>query len=100
MEKIKEHKDYFIGMSIISLVGAIAVAFGPNGDDLPIIINILLTTVTVIVIGFIVGGLILGISWIFTKNFLFTRLVRISTIFCVVWTISSIISTILNLGGR
>jgi hypothetical protein len=100
MEKIKEHKDYFIGMFITALVGAVAAVFGPNGDDLPIMINIPLTTVTVVIMGFTIGGLIVGISWIFTKTFSFTRLVRISTIVCVIWTISSVLSTMLNHGGR
>jgi uncharacterized membrane protein YozB (DUF420 family) len=98
MEQINENKSYFIGMSVTSLVGAIATAFEPNGDDLPIVVSIPLTTVTVVIMSFAIGGLIVGVSWIITKRFSFTRLVKISTVVCVVWTIVSILSAMLNLG--
>gem|GEM_PF-3593350 len=100
MEQIKENKSYFIGMFITALIGAIAGVFDPYRVDLPIIVNVLGTTVTVVIMGFIISGLIVGISWIFARKFSFTRLVKISTIVCVVWTVSSILSTMLNLGGR
>jgi hypothetical protein len=98
MEQIDQNKSYFIGMSITSLVGAIATAFEPSGVDLPIVVSVALTAVTVVIMSFAIGGLIVGISWIFTKRFAFTRLVRISTVVCVVWTIVSILSAMLNLG--
>ena len=100
MEKIKENKDYLIGLLVTSLIGSVALVFGPSQEDLPILINILLTMVTAILMSFIIGGLIFGISGFFTKNFSFTRLVRISTIVCVVWTIFSVLSTMLHFGGR
>jgi len=87
-------------MFITALIGAIAGVFDPYRVDLPIIVNVLGTTVTVVIMGFIISGLIVGISWIFARKFSFTRLVKISTIVCVVWTVSSILSTMLNLGGR
>ena len=98
MEHITENKSYFIGMCITSLVGAIATAFEPNGYYLPILVSVPLTTVTIVIMSFAIGGLSVGVSWIFTKRFSFTRLVRISTVVCVVWTIVSILSAMLNLG--
>jgi hypothetical protein len=96
MEKIKEHKDYLIGMVVTCLVGATILAFGPN-TDLPIVIYIPLMTVTAILLCAIVGGLALGVSWIFTKSFTLTKFIKFSTVTCVIWTLSVILSTLKNM---
>ena len=94
---IKEHKDYLIGMTLTCLVGAIVLTFGPNPIDFPILIYIPLTTVTAIILCAIVGGLVLGVSWIFTKNFTLTRFIKFSTVTSVLWTLSVILSTVKNM---
>jgi len=97
MEKIKEHKDYLIGMTLTCLVGAIVMTFGPNPIDFPILVYIPLTTVTAIILCAIIGGLVLGVSWIFTKNFTLTRFIKFSTVTSVLWTLSVILSTVKNM---
>lgn len=97
MEKIKEHKDYLIGMTLTCLVGAIVMTFGPNPLDFPILVYIPLTTVTAIILCAIIGGLVLGVSWIFTKNFTLTRFIKFSTVTSVLWTLSVILSTVKNM---
>ena len=94
---IKEHKDYLIGMTLTCLVGAIVMAFCRNPIDFPILIYIPLTTVTAIILCAIVGGLVLGVSWIFTKNFTLTRFIKFSTVTSVLWTLSVILSTVKNM---
>jgi hypothetical protein len=94
MEKIKEHSDYLIGITITGLIGAIASVFGPKTVNMPIILDILLTTFTVLILCSIIGGIIFGITGVFTKNFTFARFIKTSTIICIVWTITSIIYTL------
>ena len=96
MGKIKEHKDYLIGMTLTCLVGAIVLTFGPNPIDFPVLVYIPLTTVTAIILCAIIGGLVLGASWIFTKNFTLTRFIKFSTVTSVLWTLSVILSTVKN----
>ena len=97
MERIKEHKDYLIGMTLTCLVGAIVMAFGPKPIEFPILIYIPLRTVSAIILCAIVGGLVLGVSWIFTKNFTLTRFIKFSTVTSVLWTLSVILSTVKNM---
>jgi hypothetical protein len=97
MDKIKEHKDYVIGITITALIGAIASSFGPQSVDLPIYINLPLTILTVILMCSLIAVIILALSWIFTKNFTFTRFIKITTVVCFLWTLSSILSTIKNM---
>ena len=97
MEKIKEHKDYLIGMTLTCLVGAIVMTFGPNPIDFPILVYIPLTTVTAIILCAIIGGLVLGVSWIFTKNFTLARFIKFSTVTSILWTLSVILSTVKNM---
>lgn len=97
MDKIKENKSYLIGLLLTSLVGATIMSFGQDAD-LPIYLNIPLTTVTAILFSAVIAGLIFGVSWIFTKNASVTRFIKITTVICVVWTLSVILSTIMNLG--
>jgi hypothetical protein len=97
MERIKEHKDYLIGMTLTCLVGAVVLTFGPNPIDFPILIYIPLTTVTAIILCAIIGGLVLGVSWIFTKNFTLTRFIKFSTVTSILWTLSVILSTVKNM---
>jgi len=97
MEKIKEHKDYLIGMTLTCLIGAIVMTFGPNPIDFPILVYIPLTTVTAIILCAIIGGLVLGVSWIFTKNFTLRRFIKFSTVTSVIWTLSVILSTVKNM---
>ena len=94
MEKLKEHKDYLIGLLITALIGAIASALKPNSVGLSFVVDVLLTTFIVIFLCFLIAGRILGISWIFTKNFTLARLIRISIYVCVTWTISAVIYAI------
>jgi len=72
-------------------------AFGPNPIDFPILVYIPLTTVTAIILCAIIGGLVLGVSWIFTKNFTLTRFIKFSTVTSVLWTLSVILSTVKNM---
>ncbi|MFM7852913.1 MAG: hypothetical protein ACKO96_13585, partial [Flammeovirgaceae bacterium] len=92
--------ENFVLSTVIKINKEVHTSMTRSPAHLPIIVNVPLTTVTVVIMGFIIAGLIVGISWLFTKTFSFTRLVKIATIVCVVWTISSILSTMLNLGGQ
>ena len=97
METLKANKDYIFGTLITALVGALASAFGQDETDLPIVFEVLLTIVTVISFSIGLAAAILGISWIFTKKFSLVRLIKITTIICAVWTLSSVLSAVLNM---
>lgn len=94
---IREHKDYLIGFLVTALIGATVMSFGSGTDDYPIVVNIVLMTIGAIIFSSLLGGLILGISWIFTKSFTFNRFIRTSVVVCVVWTLTVIISVIKNM---
>jgi hypothetical protein len=96
MEKSKENKSYLIGLLLTSLVGSTILSFGQD-VDLPIYLNIPLTTVTSILFSAGIAGLIFGVSLIFTRNSSLTRFIKITTVICVVWTLSVILSAIMNL---
>jgi hypothetical protein len=94
MERIKEHKDYLIGMTLTCLIGAIVMTFGPDPIEYPIVIYIPMRIVSAIIFCAVIGGLVLGVSWIFTKNFTLTRFVKICTVTSVLWTLSVILYTV------
>ena len=97
MEGIKEHKDYLIGFLLTCLVGATLLALGPNTIDLPLLVYIPLTTVAAILLCAIVGGLVLVVSWIFTKTFTLRRFIKFSTVTGVLWTLAVILSMLKNM---
>lgn len=97
MERVKEQKVYLIGITLTCLLGAVIMTLGPNPIDFPILIYIPLATVTAIILCAIIGGLFLGISWIFTKNFTLTRFLKFSAVTSVLWTLSVILSTVKNM---
>jgi hypothetical protein len=97
METLKANKDYIFGTLITALVGAVASVFGQDETDLPIVFEVLLAMVILIPLSIGLAATILGISWIFTRKFSIVRLIKITTIICVVWTLSSVLSAVLNM---
>jgi hypothetical protein len=97
METLKANKDYIFGTLITALVGAIALVFGQDETDLPIVSEVLLAMVILILLAIGLATTILGISWIFTRKFSLVRLIKITTIICVVWTLSTVLSAVLNM---
>jgi len=94
---IKEYKDYWIGFLITALLESTISAFSKPTNDFPIIIEVLLGTIVVILISSILGVVILGISWVFTKQFTLFKFLRTSVIICAVLTIFTILSFIKNM---
>ena len=94
---IKEHKGYLLGMLVAGLVGGTVLAFGKSTIDLPILIYIPLASLTAILICALIGVLILGVSWVSTKNFSLTRFIKITAVTCVIWTLTVILSTFKNM---
>jgi hypothetical protein len=96
MENIKAQKSYLIGILVTTLIGATAIALGPEKTNQSLIVNIVSTTVRVTIMCFLIAGFITGILWIFKKNYSLARFIRIATIVSVIWTISAILSTMLS----
>jgi hypothetical protein len=95
---IRDHRDYIIGIVITSLVGATAVTFGPSAnDDFPLAVDIILGTVLILITSSVIGVVILGISWIFTKTFTFQRFVRITAGVCITWTLVTVVGVIMQM---
>ena len=94
---IREHKDYLIGFLVTALIGATVMSFGSETNNYPLVVNIVLMTIGAIIFSSLLGGLILGFSWIFTRNFTFIRFIRASVVVYIVWTLTVIISVIKNM---
>jgi len=96
MQKIIEHKDYIIGILVIVAVGALFSTFGAKSLDFPPYIHLPMTILMVPLMCSIVAVIVLGLSWVFTKNFTFTRFIKITTAISFLWTLATIISTLKN----
>lgn len=92
-----KHKDYLIGAIVSVLIGATALAFQPTSDQFVLPVQILLGALAVLIICSLIALIILGVSWIFTKDFSLFRFIKIGTIVCVIWSLFSIISLIKSL---
>lgn len=96
-KSMTKHKDYLIGAIVSVIIGATALAFQPTSDQFALPVQIILGALTALIICSLIALIILGVSWIFTKDFSLFRFIRIGTIVCVVWAIFSILSFIKSL---
>lgn len=92
-----KHRDYLIGAGISVLIGATALAFQPTSNQFALPVQIILGTLAALALCAVLAVIILGISWIVTKDFTLFRFIKIWTIVCVVWSLMSIISLVKSL---
>lgn len=93
---MRQHRDYIIGAIVSVFIGATALAFQPNTDPFPLPIQIFLGAAFTLLACSLIALVILGVSWLFTKNFSLSRFIRIGTIVCVVWSMLSVLSFVMS----
>lgn len=94
---VTKHKDYLIGAGVSVLIGATALAFQPTSNQFVLPVQIMLGALAALALCAVLAVIILGFSWIKTKDFTLFRFIKIWTIVCVVWSLMSIISFIKSL---
>ena len=95
--KIEDHKNYVVGFLVVALSGAIISSLGSKTHDLPVIVDVIGNTIFAILFSALIAGLILSISWMFTRNFTFLRFIRVSVVICAIWALTTIISVVKNM---
>jgi Na+/H+-dicarboxylate symporter len=96
MDFIKENKSHIIGIFITILIGAIVDSFSSESYNTPLVENLLMSIAVILTASLVIAGLIVGISWIFTKRFSMTRVIKIMSIVSFMWTTSSILSAMFD----
>ena len=69
-----KYKENLIGITVSVLIGVIALAFQPTSDQFVLPIQIILGSLTALVICSLIAIIILVVSWIFTKDSVFLGL--------------------------
>lgn len=98
MDDLIEQKNYFIAIFTVALIGAVALVFKPDSQAIHVGIFwfLFLTTIAIVLLSVTIGALVLSLSWILTRKFSLRRFVNIAATVCILWTMVSIVSTILE----
>lgn len=92
-----KYRDYLIGNIVSVLIGATALALQPTSDKFILPVQIILGALTALAGCSLIALVILGISWIFTRDFSLARFIKIGTIITIIWSLLSVISVIMKL---
>lgn len=91
----KDYRDYWIGLLVISMVGAVINTF--HSRTFVLAVDIVLGFIVFLLLSMIVGALVFLLYWIWTKKSSLTIFIKSSIVTCFILTLMHLLDLLIKL---